>query len=180
MSVPHAPAAAQPTVPGVDMHSAMWKQAVEWLAAAATDPQECKREWDHGKGTALLAAGRYWDVLSVPDRLGLLALDILWRDPLKVPGPTLVDVTARRVGFFLPPDPASEWVGFGVRHVGRGSWVAVPPPYRPAGRLEWLVPPDGAGTLHAPGPLELALRGATGTLAVLAPVSAEPAGPEGW
>ena len=40
----------------------MWKQAVEWLAAAATDPQECKREWDHGKGTALLAAGRYWDV----------------------------------------------------------------------------------------------------------------------
>ncbi|MFJ9663160.1 hypothetical protein ACIRPP_00910 [Streptomyces sp. NPDC101219] len=162
------------------MQSHMWKQAVEWLAAAATDPQACKRAWDHGNGTALLAAGRYWDVLSVPDRLGLLALDVLWRDPLKTPGPTLVDVTARRVGFFLPPDPVSEWVGFGVRHVGPGSWVAVPPPYRAAGRLEWLVPPDGSGTLHSPGPLELALRKATGTLAVLAPVSAEPVGPDGW
>ncbi|MER6711617.1 MULTISPECIES: hypothetical protein [unclassified Streptomyces] len=162
------------------MQSVMWKQAVEWLAAAATDPQECKREWDHGTGTAVVEAGRYWDVLSVPDRLGLLALDILWRDPLKVPGPTLVDSAARRVGFFLPPDPVSEWIGFGVRHVGRGSWVAVPPPYRPAGRLEWLVPPDGTGTLHRPGALESALREATGTLAVLAPVSADPVVPDGW
>ncbi len=165
--------------PGWDMHDTRWKQAVEWLAAAATNPQECKRQWDHGQGTALLAAGRYWDVLSVPDRLGLLALDLLWSDPLELPGPTLVDVTARRVGFFLPPDPDSEWVGFGVRHVGRGSWIAVPPPYRPSGRLEWLVPPDGTGTLHAAEPLERALRRATGTLAVLAPVSAEPS-PDCW
>ncbi|WDV56716.1 hypothetical protein PV963_05720 [Streptomyces coeruleorubidus] len=162
------------------MQSVMWKQAVEWLAAAARDPQECKREWDYGTGMALVEAGRYWDVLSVPDRLGLLALDYLWRDPLKVPGPTLVDCAARRVGFFLPPDPVSEWVGSGVRHVGRGSWVAVPPPYRPAGRLEWLVPPDGTGSLHAPGTLESALREATETLAVLAPVSAEHAVADCW
>src|SRR5690606_36394669 len=118
--IPRARSGAADRARGGDMHSAMWKQAVEWLAAAATDPQERKREWDNGKGTALLAAGRYWDVLSVPDRLGLLGLDILWRDPWKAPGPTLVDVTARRVGFFLPPDPARDWVGFGVRHVGRG------------------------------------------------------------
>ncbi|WAX81384.1 hypothetical protein [Streptomyces sp. KMM 9044] len=162
------------------MQSAGWKQAVEWLAAAARDPRECKRQWDHDTGTALLAAGRYWDVLSVPDRLGLLALDLLWNDPLKVPGPTLVDVVARRVGFFLPPDPASEWIGFGVRHVGRGSWVAVPPPYRPTGRLEWLVPPDGTGTLHSPAPLEQALRRATRTLAVLTPAGAEPGEPGSW
>ncbi|MET9528907.1 hypothetical protein [Streptomyces coeruleorubidus] len=162
------------------MQSVMWKQAVEWLAASARDPQECKREWDYGTGTALVEAGRYWDVLSVPDRLGLLALDCLWRDPLKVPGPTLVDCAARRVGFFLPPDPVSEWVGSGVRHVGRGSWVAVPPPYRPAGRLEWLVPPDDTGSLHAPGTLESALREATEALAVLAPVSAEHAVADCW
>ncbi|MGW3988812.1 hypothetical protein [Streptomyces sp. NPDC004830] len=162
------------------MRSVMGKQAVEWLAAAATDPQACKREWDHGSGTVLVEAGRYWDVLSVPDRLGLLALDILWRDPPNLPGPTLVDSAARRVGFLLPPDPVSEWVGDGVRHVGRGSWIAVPPPYRPAGRLEWLVPPDGSGALHAPGTLEAALRKATGTLAVLTPASAEPAATDGW
>lgn len=151
----------------------MWKQGIEWLAAAAVDPRECKRVWDQGSGTALLQAGRFWDVLSVPDRLGLLALDLLWRDPARLPGPTLVDCAAHRIGFFLPPDPASGWVGAGVRHGGRGTWVAVPPPYRAAGLLEWLVPPDGSGALYAPGPLEQALREANGTLAVLAPAGAE-------
>lgn len=153
------------------MQRCLEKQAVEWLAAAATDPRRCKREWDEGTGTALLPAGRFWDVLSVPDRLGLCALDLLRRDMLQTPAPTLVDCTAGRVGFFLPPDPASEWTGSGVRRVGRGSWVVVPPPYRATGRLGWLVPPDGSGTLHDPGAVEVALREATAVLALLAPVS---------
>lgn len=42
-------------------------------------------------------------------------------------------------------------------------------PYRAARFVEWLVPPDGTGSLHAPGRLELALRQANGTLAVLSP-----------
>lgn len=149
------------------MSNTMWTYGVEWLAAAAADPRACKRAWDQGHGTALLEAGRYWDVVSVPERLGLLTLDLLWRPSLPVPGPTLVDTAAQRVGFFLPPDPHSRWVGAGLRHAGRGSWVAVPPPYRSARFLEWLVPPDGSGTLHAPGMLEHALREANGTLAVL-------------
>ncbi|SNX55654.1 hypothetical protein SAMN06272735_0067 [Streptomyces sp. TLI_55] len=151
------------------MHNAMWQQSIEWLAAAATDPRVCKRQWDSGEGTALLEAGRLWDVLSVPERLGLLTLDLLWRDPGTVPGPTLVDCAAVRVGFFLPPDPAGQWIGAGVRRAGRGSWVAVPPPYRAAGRLEWIVPPDGTGALHNPDRLEGALREAHAALAVLAP-----------
>lgn len=152
------------------MPDAMWMQGVEWLAAAASDPRACKREWDQGAGTVLMEAGRFWDVLSVPEQLGLLALDILWDDPLRAPGPTLVDAAARRVGFFLPPDPASRWVGSGLRHAGKGSWVAIPPPYRSAKFLEWLIPPDGTGSLHAVVPLELALQQANGTLAVLAPL----------
>ncbi|WTI65729.1 hypothetical protein OG397_06225 [Streptomyces sp. NBC_00728] len=151
------------------MTNVMWMQSVEWLAAAATDPRACKREWDQGSGGVLLEAGRYWDVLSVPEQLGLLALDILWSDPIQVPGPTLVDCAARRVGFFLPPDPASRWEGSGLRHLGKGSWIAVPPPYRSAGPLEWIIPPDGTGALHPALSLELALRQANGTLAVLAP-----------
>ncbi|MFE9623778.1 hypothetical protein [Streptomyces sp. NPDC006527] len=151
------------------MSDVMWGRGVEWLAAAAKDPRVCKRNWDQGSGIVLLEAGRYWDVLSVPDRLGLLTLDLLWQPSLPVPGPTLVDTAAHRVGFFLPPDRGSRWIGAGLRHAGRGSWVAVPPPYRPARFLEWLVPPDGTGALHAPGRLELALRQANGTLAVLAP-----------
>ncbi|MFJ9352110.1 hypothetical protein [Streptomyces sp. NPDC101237] len=153
------------------MTNAMWMQGVEWLAAAAPDPRTCKWEWDHGEGVALLEAGRYWDVLSVPDRLGLLTLDLLWRPSLPVPGPTLADSSAGRVGFFLPPDPSGGWIGSGLRYATRGSWVAVPPPYRPARYLEWLVPPDGAGALHVPATLELALREANGTLAVLSPMS---------
>ncbi|MFH9862086.1 hypothetical protein [Streptomyces sp. NPDC017202] len=151
------------------MSHVLWARGVEWLAAASTDPRNCKREWDQGHGVTLLEAGRYWDVLSVPDCLGLLTLDLLWQPSLPVPGPTLVDTAAHRVGFFLPPDPATRWVGEGLRQSGRGSWVAVPPPYRPARFLEWLIPPDGSGALHSPGTLELALRQANGTMAVLTP-----------
>ncbi|MEW2301254.1 hypothetical protein AB0958_14955 [Streptomyces sp. NPDC006655] len=155
------------------MTNAMWMQGVEWLAAAAADPRTCKWEWDHGEGVSLLEAGRFWDLLSVPGQLGLLALDLLWRPSLPVPGPTLVDSAAHRVGFFVPPDPAGGWIGAGLRYATKGSWVAAPPPYRAGRSLEWLVPPDGAGTLHSPGMLELALREANATLAVLRPVSHE-------
>ncbi|MFG2133640.1 hypothetical protein ACGFNV_38575 [Streptomyces sp. NPDC048751] len=151
------------------MSDEAWTRGVEWLAAAAPDPRACKRDWDRGDGVALLEAGRYWDVLSVPERLGLLTLDLLWQSSPPLPGPTLVDTAARRVGFFLPPDPGSEWVGAGLRHAGKGAWVATPPPYRPGRFLEWLVPPDGSGALYPPSGLEVALRRANGTLAVLTP-----------
>ncbi|WP_330341826.1 hypothetical protein [Streptomyces sp. NBC_00557] len=152
------------------MANTMWMRGVEWLAAAAADPRSCKWEWDHGEGISLLEAGRFWDVLSVPERLGLLALDLLWGPEMPVPGPTLIDTAAGRVGFFLPPDPSGGWVGAGLRYATKGAWVAVPPPYRPARSLEWLVPPDGTGALHSPGVLEETLRQANGTLAVLAPL----------
>jgi hypothetical protein len=152
------------------------KQALEWLAAAATDPRACKREWEHGEsGTVLLPAGRFWDVLSVPEDLGMLALDALLRVPHQEPGPTLADFGARRVGFFLPPDPVTRWVGSGIRYVGQGSWIAVPAPYRRAGAIRWLVPPDGSGAVHAPAAVELALQRAAEAL-ITAPRRRNPRG----
>jgi hypothetical protein len=137
-------------------------RATEWLSAAAVDPRACKREWEHGEhGTVLLPAGRFWDVLTVPEELGLLALDAMLRLPRSEPGPTLADTDARRVGFFLPPDPVGRWVGVGIRYAGSGAWIAVPPPHRTARALRWLVPPDGSGTLHTPTSVELALFQAT-------------------
>ncbi|MGP4008475.1 hypothetical protein [Streptomyces sp. 4N124] len=152
------------------MNDTMWTHGVEWLAAASPDPRACKRAWDRGEGIALLEAGRFWDLLSVPDRLGLLTLDLLWQPSLPTPGPTLVDTAAHRIGFLVPPDPGSRWIGDGLRYASKGSWVATPPPYRAARFLEWLIPPDGTGALHRPVTLEVALRQANGTLAMLEPL----------
>ncbi|WP_151476154.1 hypothetical protein [Streptomyces albicerus] len=141
------------------MRSTPHQQAVEWLAAAAVDPRACKREWEHSaSGTVLLPAGRFWDVLSVPEEIGLLALDALLRLPLPMPGPTLADFGAHRIGFFLPPDPESYWVGQDIRYSGKGAWIAVPSPRRTTGTPRWLIPPDGRGALHLPTALELALH----------------------
>lgn len=154
------------------MQRTMGKQAVEWLAAASTDPRSCKQQWDQGADAVLLEAGRIWDVLSVPEQLGLNALDLLRRARPRASGPVLVNSGARRVGFFLQPDPVIEWVGPGVRHAGKGSWVAVPPPYQSGGwRLEWLLPPDGTGVLYDPAVVERTLREAGGARAALTRVS---------
>ncbi|MBC9728534.1 hypothetical protein [Streptomyces sp. TRM68367] len=143
------------------------RPAVEWLAAAATDPRVCKRQWYGGSGTAVLTCGRFWDVLSVPEELGVLALDTLLCIP-QAPGPVLADAAVRRVGFFLPPDPAGRWIGSDIRYLGHGARITVPPPHRAAGTLRWLVPPDGAGTLFVPAAVELALQQALRTLAAQA------------
>ncbi|MEV0173252.1 hypothetical protein AB0I00_19310 [Streptomyces sp. NPDC050803] len=133
------------------------RQAREWLAAAARDPRECKRQWRSDLGVAVLACGRFWDVLSVSEDLGVLALDALLGIP-QAPGPALADAGCRRVGFFLPPDPDGRWVGQGVKYLGRGTRIATPAPDRTAGQLRWLVPPDGLGTLFVPAAVELALQ----------------------
>lgn len=157
---------------GRDMQRTMGKQAVEWLAAAAADPRTCKEQWDLGADAVLLEGGRLWDVVSVPEHLGLRALDLLRHARSRTTGPVLMNCGARRVGFFLPPDPAAEWAGPGVRHVGRGAWVAVPPPHRSVGRrLEWLLPPDGTGALYSPRVVELALREAGGAVGARVRVS---------
>ncbi|MFF3328622.1 hypothetical protein ACFYWX_03520 [Streptomyces sp. NPDC002888] len=144
------------------------RQAMEWLAAAATDPRACKQQWHGESGIAVLACGRFWDVLSVPEEMGMPALDALLCIPQQ-PGPVLADAAARRVAFFLPPDPEGRWIGSGIRYAGQGAWIAVPAPHRAAGRLRWLVPPDGTGALFVPAAVELALQLALGRRAAQSP-----------
>ncbi|MFF4352909.1 bifunctional DNA primase/polymerase [Streptomyces sp. NPDC001530] len=143
------------------------RQAMDWLAGAATDPRDCKRQWQGETGAAVLACGQFWDVLSVPENLGMPTLDALLRIP-QAPGPALADTASRRVAFFLPPDSAGRWIGSGIRYAGKGAWIAVPAPHRAAGRLRWLVPPDGTGALFVPAAVELALQLALGRLAAQA------------
>nr|WP_138968845.1 hypothetical protein [Streptomyces sp. YIM 121038] len=137
--------------------------ASEWLAAASEDPRACKREWRLSIcGIALLPAGRLWDVLIVPEELGLRVADILNDLPLLRPGPILWDARHCQVGFFVPLGTAShaktgKWCP-GLRCASSGVWITAPAPYRRWGSLRWLVPPDGVGTLNRPEVLELTLR----------------------
>lgn len=141
------------------------KTAVEWLASVAPDPEACRREWQRDpQGIALLPAGKAWDVLILPGGLGYPTLDVLTR-VIDQPGPVLVDFGDSRMGFFVPPGTAAQWLGTGVRTAGRGTWIVVPYPNRATGGVRWLVPPDGSGTLTDPALLELAMHEAAASLA---------------
>ncbi|MFG2227116.1 hypothetical protein [Streptomyces sp. NPDC048644] len=140
------------------MDAAGAKNAVDWLAAVAPDPDACREEWERNPlGVVLLPAGRRWDVLIVEGELGYPTLDVLTR-VIDRPGPVLSDFGDSRMGFFVPPGTASRWLGTGVRAAGAGTWIVTPYPGRATGGVRWIVPPDGTGTLTDPALLELALH----------------------
>nr|WP_202524143.1 hypothetical protein [Kitasatospora sp. SID7827] len=132
---------------------------MHWLAAAAPDPDACRRSWERTpSGLALLPAGRQWDVLHAPGPLGRPAAALLER---LGGGPVLADPDGDTVGFLVPAGTAERWTATGVRASGRGTWIVVPHPARPAGRgPHWLSPPHPDGRLVDPRALELALHDA--------------------
>ncbi|MEU6233542.1 hypothetical protein [Kitasatospora sp. NPDC047058] len=135
--------------------------ALHWLAQAAPDPEAFRERWERtGLGLMLLPAGRRWDVLSVPGRLGRPVLGILDG----ACGPVLTDSGGESTGFLVPVGTAARWVGTGVRTAGEGTWIVVPHPGRRSRGVRWLVPPDGSGRLNDPVVLELALHEAAARL----------------
>jgi hypothetical protein len=141
------------------------RSAVEWLASAAVDPEGCRFAWERNPlGVTLLPAGVLWDVLILAGRIGYPTLDVLSR-MVDRPGPVLADFGDARMGFFVPPGTAANWLGTGVRAAGHGTWIVVPYPGRPTGAVRWLVPPDGTGHLTDPVVLELAMHEAAARLA---------------
>ncbi|MEV4682302.1 hypothetical protein [Streptomyces kurssanovii] len=139
--------------------------AMEWLASVAPDPLACRRAWEINPFQALLLpAGKLWDVLLVPSRIGYPAFDVL-AHRIDAPGPVLADLGGTRTGFFVPRGTTEHWVGTGTRGAGLGTWIVVPCPGRAAGGMRWLVPADGTGTLNDPVLLEHALHEAAARLA---------------
>ncbi|MFB7129783.1 hypothetical protein [Kitasatospora sp. NPDC056273] len=135
---------------------------LHWLAQAAPDPEAFRDQWERtGLGLVLLPAGRRWDVLSVPGRLGRPAVEVL--DP-RTRGPVLTDFGGGQVSFLVPVGTAARWIGTGVRGAGEGTWIVVPHPGRRSRGVRWLVPPDGSGRLTDPVLLELALHEAAARL----------------
>ncbi|MBD9702326.1 hypothetical protein [Streptomyces caniscabiei] len=106
------------------------------------------------------------DLVTVPTRQGLEAVDILRRGaldavgPVMTVGPVLHDGTCDTLGFLVPPGTADAWDVPGstcTQSDGRGAVLA---------------PPEGAGWLLPPGEADLAtdptvLRAALGEAARL-------------
>ncbi|MFD8704259.1 hypothetical protein ACFV1W_16815 [Kitasatospora sp. NPDC059648] len=140
----------------------MESTGLNWLIQVAPDPEAFRARWANtGLGLTLLPAGRRWDVLSVPGRLGRPALDVLVTGSC---GPVLTDSGEEHLGFLVPVGTAARWIGTGVRCAGEGTWIVVPHPGRSSLGVCWLVPPDGSGRLNDPVLLELALHEAAAGL----------------
>ena len=113
------------------VNESMTKAAVALLAAAAPDPRAVRLEWERDPfQTLLLSAGKLWDVLLIPGRIGYPACDVLARR-VDAPGPVPADPGGTRTGFFVPPgrgllgrhSAARSGTGVDRRSLpGSGSW----------------------------------------------------------
>ncbi|MET8824482.1 bifunctional DNA primase/polymerase [Streptomyces sp. NPDC004610] len=162
-----------------DVHRMMTWRDVEWLSEAADDPAECRAAWANDPRLPYpLATGRCFDVVTVDQRLGIEAFDLLRRRGLPL-GPTVLDRSARRVGFLLRPRGARDFTHCAAqepgqtpphRTLGLGSVVVVPGPMPlPGDRYAWLNAPEPRPWAHPLGPAALAttLISAAETLARL-------------
>jgi hypothetical protein len=129
----------------------MTRRGVQWLSEAAEDPETCRKEWaSDPRLPYALPAGRLFDVVVVPQRLGMEIFDQLVRRAMPF-GPVMIDHGSRQMGFFLN----SHWCERFARFVGRetdtppsyrylseGSFVVVPGPMPLSrDRYQWLNAP---------------------------------------
>jgi hypothetical protein len=85
------------------------------------------------------------DLVTVPARQGLEAVDILRRAAAPAVGPVLHDNGCDTLGFLVPPGTADAWDLPGsacTQTAGRGLRIAAEPP---AGGSGWLLPPGDDG-----------------------------------
>ncbi|MFF8829742.1 hypothetical protein [Streptomyces sp. NPDC015131] len=103
------------------------------------------------------------DLVTVPVRQGLEAVDILRRGGAPLVGPVLHDGPCDTLGFLVPPGTAAGWDMPGsacTRTSGRG--LRVPPlpgaqPEPPVTGTGWLLPPADTGPVTDPVVLREAL-----------------------
>ncbi|MFD8782527.1 hypothetical protein [Kitasatospora sp. NPDC059599] len=130
-----------------------------WLVAACGE-ERMKRllEWvSEPDGLLLLPCGVTWDVVRMPEDLGLAALDRLTDDPTQETGPMLHDRTAELVYMFIDLDGGIDWAAryADVRLLSAGAHLATPSPDLPwlNTRITWaFLPPTPQPT----GPARLA------------------------
>ncbi|MFI6852724.1 hypothetical protein [Streptomyces sp. NPDC050416] len=104
------------------------------------------------------------DVVTVPARQGLEAVDILRRGAGEAVGPVLHDDGGDTLGFLVPPGTAEAWDVPGstcTQTDGRGLPLAPEPPVEGS---DWLLPPGEADLATDPVVLRKALGEAARTI----------------
>ncbi|GGU35612.1 hypothetical protein [Streptomyces daghestanicus] len=104
-----------------------------------------------------LGAGGACDVVTVPTRQGLEAVDILLRGAAEAVGPVLHDDGHDTLGFLVPPGTAAAWDVPGSTCTGTGGRGAEPAPHPPVTDPGWLLPPERADPATDPAELRAAL-----------------------
>ncbi|MEU8788967.1 hypothetical protein [Streptomyces sp. NPDC048643] len=97
------------------------------------------------------------DLVTVPARQGLEAVDILRRGACDAVGPVLHDDDCDTLGFLVPPGTADAWDVPGstcTQTEGRGLRLAPEPPVEGS---DWLLPPGDADLATDPAVLRAAL-----------------------
>lgn len=108
------------------------------------------------EGGAPLPGGAACDVVTVPARQGLEAVDILRRGAAEAVGPVLHDGGCT-LGFLVPPGTAAAWDVPGstcTETNGRGLSLTPEPPVADSG---WLLPPGETDPATDPAVLRAAL-----------------------
>ncbi|MGW1063462.1 hypothetical protein ACWD4F_02905 [Streptomyces aureus] len=98
------------------------------------------------------------DLVTVPARQGLEAVDILRRGAADHVGPVLHDGGGDTLGFLVPPGTADAWDVPGstcTQTDGRGLRATAPEP--PVEGSDWLLPPGDADLATDPAVLRAAL-----------------------
>ncbi|MFD5814654.1 hypothetical protein [Streptomyces sp. NPDC127038] len=107
------------------------------------------------RGTPPPAAG--CDVVTVPARQGLEAVDILRRGAADHVGPVLHDGGGDTLGFLVPPGTADAWDVPGSTCTQTGGSGLRPAPEPPVEGSDWLLPPGDAELATDPAVLRAAL-----------------------
>ncbi|MFI1013223.1 hypothetical protein [Streptomyces sp. NPDC020965] len=98
------------------------------------------------------------DLVTVPARQGLEAVDILRRSAAPAVGPVLHDGESDTLGFLVPPGTADGWDMPGSACTGTWGHGPCPALTEPAARgTGWLLPPSEVDPLTDPATLREAL-----------------------
>ncbi|MEV6181255.1 hypothetical protein [Streptomyces sp. NPDC052015] len=104
------------------------------------------------------------DLVTVPTRHGLEAVDILLRGAGDVVGPVLHDDGGGTLAFLVPPGTAAAWDLPGSTCTETDGRGLRPDPGPPVEGSDWLVPPGEADLATDPAVLRRALGEAARTI----------------